>query len=302
MPERVRISNEDKVLYPETGTTKGAVVDYYRAVAPVLLPHLRGRAITLRRFPDGVEGESFFEKRCPTHRPDWVRTVEVARSSGPPYQACAVDDLDTLVWLANLAALELHPSLALAGEPDRPTAMVFDLDPGAPAAVGECAEVACALREVLGQLGLEALAKTSGSKGIQVYVPLNSPIDFETTKLLSHGIALVLQRQRGDLVVTTQAKEARRGKVLIDWGQNDRSKTTVCVYSLRARPVPGVSTPLTWPEVEQAVGAEEGALAFGPDDVLRRVASSGDLFAPVLERSQSLPKQVVDLLVEGASP
>lgn len=301
MVERVTISNEEKVLYPQTGTTKGDVVDYYRRIAPVLLPHLVGRALTLRRFPDGVDGESFFEKRCPRHRPDWVRTVPVARTSGESYDACTVEDPDTLVWLANLAALELHPALAVAAEPDRPTVLVFDLDPGPPAAIGHCAEVACALRELLGQLGLECWAKTSGSKGIQVYAPLNTPIDFDTTKLLAHGMALVMERQRGDLVITTMAKQARRGRVLIDWSQNDRAKTTVSVYSLRARATPGVSTPLEWPEVEAAVGTTGAAIDFGPDDVLGRVDAKGDLFAPVLERKQSLPRRVVDVLVEGAS-
>ena len=298
----MRITNADKVLYPETGTTKGEVVDYYRRIAPVLLPHLRGRALTLRRYPDGVEGESFFEKRCPGHRPEWVRTVPVARSSGDPYEACEVHDEDTLVWLANLAALELHPSLAVADDPERPTVLVFDLDPGAPAGIGHCAEVACALRGLLAQLGLTCTAKTSGSKGMQVYVPLNSPIDFDTTKLLAHSIALVLARQRTNLVVTTMAKEVRRGRVLIDWSQNDRAKTTVSVYSLRARPVPGVSTPLEWSEVEDTVGATGPALVFGPSEVLDRVEERGDLFAPVLEQSQSLPPEVVQLLAEGAAP
>jgi bifunctional non-homologous end joining protein LigD len=213
-----------------------------------------------------------------------------------------VDDADTLVWLANLAALELHPALALAEEPDRPTVMVFDLDPGAPAGIGQCAEVAVALRDMLGQLDLQCSAKTSGSKGLQVYVPLNTAIDFDTTKLLAHGIGLVLERQRGDLVVTTMAKQARKGRVLIDWSQNDRAKTTVSVYSLRARPTPGVSTPLGWDEVERTVGADGPALVFGPDEVLGRVDDHGDLFASVLEERQSLPRHVVDMLVEGATP
>src|SRR5579862_7056327 len=167
VPEPVRISNADKVLYPQSGTTKGEVVEYYRRIAPVLLPHLRGRAVTLRRFPDGVDGESFFEKRCPKHRPPWVHTAEVLLSSGRSYDACTVEDTDTLVWMANLASLELHPSLARADQPERPTVMVFDLDPGAPAAIGQCAEVACALRALFEQLDLQCVAKTSGSKGMQ---------------------------------------------------------------------------------------------------------------------------------------
>ncbi|HAM01357.1 MAG TPA: ATP-dependent DNA ligase, partial [Acidimicrobiaceae bacterium] len=220
MARTISISNPDKVLYPATGFTKAQVVEYYRSVAPVLVPHLRGRALTLRRFPDGVDGESFFEKRCPSHAPDWVTTVEVGRSSGPPYRACSVEDTDTVVWMANLAALELHPSLSLAAEPERPTTMVFDLDPGAPAGLAECAEVALALRALLSDLELESLAKTSGSKGMQVYVPLNTAVGYDTTKLLSHTIGLVIEKQLRPLVVTTMAKQDRPGKVFIDWSQN----------------------------------------------------------------------------------
>jgi bifunctional non-homologous end joining protein LigD len=295
----VSISNPDKVLYPATGFTKAQVVEYYRTIAPVLVPHLKGRALTLRRFPDGVDGQSFFEKRCPSHAPEWVTTVEVGRSSGPPYRACSVEDADTVVWLANLAALELHPSLSLAAEPERPTTMVFDLDPGAPAALAQCAEVALALRALLRDLELDAVAKTSGSKGMQVYVPLNTPVDYDTTKLLSHTIGLVIEKQLRPLVVTTMAKQDRPGKVFIDWSQNDRAKTTVSVYSLRARAQPGVSTPLTWEEVEATVGTDGTALAFTPGDVLGRVEEHGDLFEPVLRTRQSLPAQVMDLL--GAS-
>ena len=300
MPGPVRITNEEKVLYPASGTTKGEVVEYYRRIAPVLLPHLRGRAVTLRRFPDGVEGESFFEKRCPGHRPSWVQTATVTLSSGRSYQACTVEDAETIVWMANLAALELHPSLARAERADEPTVMVFDLDPGAPAAIGQCAEVACALRTLLAQLELECVAKTSGSKGMQVYVPLNSAVDFRTTKLLSHSIALLLQGQLPKLVVTVMAKDVRRGRVFIDWSQNDRAKTTVSVYSLRARPSPTVSTPLLWDEVEQHVGAPADALVFGPAAVLERVDRHGDLFAPAVDLEQDLPPRVVDLLVKEA--
>jgi len=298
--ERVRISNPEKVLYPDTGFTKADVVSYYRAVAPVLVPHLTGRALTMRRYPDGVEGQSFFEKRCPSHAPAWMQTVPVQRSSrSDAYDACTVTDTDSLLWVANMASLELHPSLAVAGEPDRPTVMVFDLDPGAPAAMAECAEVGLALRDVLGGLGLQAWAKTSGSKGLQVYVPLNTPeVDFETTKLLSHSIGLLLEKQRPKLVVTTMAKTARPGKVLIDWSQNDRAKTTVSVYSLRARPRPTVSTPVTWEEVASVV--DGGTLVFEADDVLARIERDGDLFSPVLERVQALPARVLQLVSGGA--
>lgn len=300
MGRDLQVSNPEKVLYPAAGFTKADVVDYYRAVAPVLVPHLRGRALTLRRFPDGVEGESFFEKRCPSHAPEWVATVEVPRSSGPSYRACAVEDADTLLWLANLAALELHPSLALADHPDRPTTMVFDLDPGEPAGLSQCAEVACALWQLLSELGLESVAKTSGSKGIQVYVPLNASVDFDTTKLLSHTVGLVLEKQLRPLVVTTMAKQDRPGKVFIDWSQNDRAKTTVSVYSLRARSRPGVSTPLLWDEVEKVVGTDGSAVVFSPDHVVKRVKEHGDLFAPVLERRQELPEAVRALVAKQA--
>ncbi len=291
------MSNPDKVLYPEAGFTKADVVDYYRRVAPVLVPHLRGRALTLRRYPDGVEGESFFEKRCPSHAPPWVATVAVARSSGATYRACTVEDEDTLLWLANLAALELHPALALADDPGRPTTMVFDLDPGQPAGLVECARVAGALHRLLAEVGLACVAKTSGSKGLQVYVPFNSAaVDFDTTKLLSHTIGLVLQKQLRPLVVTTMAKQARPGKVFIDWSQNDRAKTTVSVYSLRARQRPAVSTPLRWEEVAEAAGGDARALAFTPEQVLARVAEHGDLFAPVLEVRQEVPDALRHLL------
>ena len=293
------LTNPDKVLYPAAGVTKAEVADYYRAVASVLVPHLRGRALTLRRFPDGVEGESFFEKRCPSHAPAWVHTVEVARASGPPYRACSVEDTDTLLWLANLAALELHPSLALADDPGRPTVMVFDLDPGPPAGIAACAEVACALRDLLAQLGLDCVAKTSGSKGLQVYVPLNSAVDFDTTKLLSHTLGLLLEKQLRPLVLTTMAKDARAGRVFIDWSQNDRAKTTVAVYSLRARPTPGVSTPLRWEEVEAATGEGAAGLDFSPAEVVERVSAAGDLFAPVLEAVQEIPADVAALLSDG---
>lgn len=290
------VSNPEKVLYPASGFTKAEVVDYYRRIAPVLVPHLRGRALTLRRFPDGVEGGSFFEKRCPSHAPQWVHTVEVTRSSGPAYRACAVEDTETLLWLANLAALELHPSLAVADDPERPTVMVFDLDPGAPAGMSECAEVACSLRRLLGDLDLDCVAKTSGSKGMQVYVPLEGPVDFDTTKLLSHTIGLMLEKQLHPLVVTTMAKGDRPGKVFIDWSQNDRAKTTVCVYSLRAMQRPAVSTPLRWAEVEKATSDGANSLAFSPQDVLSRVDDHGDLFSLVLELRQQLPEQVRSLL------
>jgi bifunctional non-homologous end joining protein LigD len=275
------LSNLDKVLYPIPGFTKGQVIDYYTRIAPVLLPHLRDRPLTLKRYPNGVDGGHFYEKNCPSHAPEWVRRERVDKID---YVVC--DDLPTLVWLANLADLELHPSLSLADGIDRPTVMAFDLDPGPPAGLRECCEVALLLREALERLGLRSFAKTSGSKGIQVYVPLNvEGVDYDHgTKALSQALARHLEAEHPGLIVSQQRKELRRGKVLIDWSQNDEHKTTVCVYSLRARERPTVSTPLRWSELEQPE-----ALVFEAPDVLERAAEHGDLFAPVVELSQELP-------------
>jgi bifunctional non-homologous end joining protein LigD len=280
---RLSLSNLDKVMYPAVGFTKGQVIDYYIRVAPVLLPHLRGRPLTLKRYPNGVEGQYFYEKRCPSHAPDWVRAEEVMG-----IRFCICDDLPTLVWAANLADLELHPSLSVAPDPERPTVMAFDLDPGPPAGLAECCEVALILRDALAQIGLQCAVKTSGSKGLQVYAPLNvDDVDYDHgSKRLSNALARHLEGQHPQLIVSSQKKELRRGKVLIDWSQNDEHKTTVCVYSLRARERPTVSTPLDWAEVE--AGEPEG-LVFEADDVLARVEEHGDLFAPVVELKQRLP-------------
>jgi bifunctional non-homologous end joining protein LigD len=302
MPE-VPTSNLAKVMYPATGFTKGELIEYYRRVAPAMLPHLAGRPLTLKRFPNGVDGEAFFEKRCPPHRPSWVQTVPVARAgSHPGYDACAAQDVDTLVWLANLAAIELHPPLALAADPDRPTAIVFDLDPGLPAGVVECAVVACVLRDVLADLNLQSFPKTSGSKGLQLYVPLDPEVSFSVTKAVAHTLAVLVEKEHRNLVVTTMAKSARVGRVFIDWSQNHHSKTTVSVYSLRALRCPWVSAPLEWGEVEELVrlrpelSADQplGPIAFGPDEVLARLESGGDLFSPVAQLRQQLPQAVVD--------
>jgi bifunctional non-homologous end joining protein LigD len=282
---QLSLSNLDKVMYPEVGFTKGQVIDYYTRVAPALLPHLRDRPLTLKRYPNGVDGGHFYEKQCPSHRPDWVRSEAIEMSS-KSIDFCVCDDLPTLVWLANLADLELHPSLSLVDDVDRPTVMAFDLDPGPPAGIPECCEVAFLLRDTLGQIGLESFAKTSGSKGIQVYVPLNvDGVDYDHgSKALSHALARHLEAQHPKLIVSQQRKDLRKGKVLIDWSQNDESKTTVCVYSLRARERPTVSTPLRWEELE-----DPEALVFEAADVLERVEEHGDLFAPVVELQQELP-------------
>ena len=284
------LSNLDKVFYPEVGFTKGQVVEYYTRVAPVLLAHLRGRPLTLKRYPNGVTGAHFYEKQCPSHRPDWVRTAPLD-AGDRRIDFCLADDLATLVWLANLADLELHTSLARAERYDRPTVVAFDLDPGAPATIVECAEVALRLRELLRPLGLEAWPKTSGSKGMQVYVPLNVPIGYDQTKPFAHAVAQLLEKREPKLVVSEMARNKRRGRVFVDWSQNTRHKTTVCVYSLRARERPTASTPLRWEEVESVTGSRDpDALAFSSADVLERVGEHGDLFAPVLEREQELPQ------------
>jgi len=282
------LSNLDKVMYPEVGFTKGQVIDYYTRIAPALLPHLRDRPLTLKRYPNGVEGGHFYEKQCPSHRPDWVRSEPVELSS-KTIEFCVCDDLPTLVWLANLADLELHPSLSKVPEVERPTLMAFDLDPGPGSGLRECCEVAVILREALGHLGLECFAKTSGSKGIQVYVPVNvDDVDYDHgTKRLSNALARHLESGHPKLIVSSQKKELRKNKVLIDWSQNDEHKTTVSVYSLRARERPTVSTPLLWEEVE---AGDPDALVFETDDVLARVEEHGDLFAQVEELEQRLPE------------
>jgi bifunctional non-homologous end joining protein LigD len=288
---RLSLSNLDKVLYPEAGFTKGHVIDYYTRVAPVLLPHLRGRPLTLKRYPNGVDKPYFYEKQCPAHRPEWVRTAAIySRSNRRTIDFCLCDDLPTLVWLANLADLEMHTSLAKAEDYERPTLLAFDLDPGPPATIVECAEVALELRAIFAHIGMEAFPKTSGSKGMQVYVPLNTPVTYAQTSAFAHGLAQLLERRRPELVVSDMKKELRKGKVLVDWSQNAQHKTTVCAYSLRALAQPTVSTPLTWDEVEAVTESRDpDELVFTSDDVLARMAGHGDPFAPVLEIEQTLP-------------
>jgi bifunctional non-homologous end joining protein LigD len=283
---RVSLSNLDKVLYPEAGFAKGHVIDYYTRVSPVLLPHLHGRPLTLKRYPNGVEAGHFYEKQCPSHRPDWVETSLIG-----DINFCVANSLPTLVWLANLADLELHTSLALAEDYGTPTVIAFDLDPGPPATIVECAEVALELRMIFAHLGMEAFPKTSGSKGMQVYVPLNTPTSYDVTRPFARGLAELLERRRPELVVSEMKKSVRGGKVFVDWSQNTSFKTTVNVYSLRALPQPTVSTPLTWEEVEAVLESRDpGDLVFTSADVLERVAEHGDLFAGVLDLRQTLPE------------
>jgi bifunctional non-homologous end joining protein LigD len=285
---RLSLSNLDKVLYPEAGFTKGQVIEYYTRIAPAVLPHLHDRPLTLKRYPNGVDAPYFYEKQSPGHRPDWVQTAAVwSRHNARTIDFTICNDLPTLVWLANLADLELHTSLALYHDVKAPTVIAFDLDPGPPATIVECAEVALRLREAFEHLGLEAFPKTSGSKGMQVYVPLNTPATYGDTKSFARGLAQVLERRQPGLVLSDMNKTRRKGKVFVDWSQNDEHKTTVNVYSLRARERPTVSTPLTWDEVEDVREPEE--LVFTSAEVLERVEQHGDLFAPVAALEQELP-------------
>jgi bifunctional non-homologous end joining protein LigD len=281
------------VIWPKAKFTKGQAIDYYAKVAETILPHLADRPLTRVRFPDGVEGQRFFEKRAPSHTPDWVRTAPIEMGSVGTLDFIVCDDRPTLIWLAQLAAFELHPSLSLADEPDRPTVIAFDLDPGAPATIVECARVGLRVRALFEHFGLESFPKTSGSKGLQVYVPLNNETTYEETKPFARTLAQALERDEPDMVVSKQKKELRKGKVLVDWSQNDRAKTTVAVYSLRNRERPWVSTPLRWEEVEELAEREDPeAVRFEAAEVLERIDEHGDLFAPVLELEQELPEEL----------
>ena len=295
----LKLSNLDKVLYPKAGFTKRDVIDYYSRIAPVLLPHLKNRPLTLKRYPNGVDGMFFYEKRCPAHRPDWVKTHPIwSEGSGEYIDFCLAQDLPTLVWAANLADLELHtylheiPSGAKKRSRDGlvPTSLVFDLDPGAPANIVLCSQVALWIKELFDGLKLEAFPKSSGSKGLQLHVPLNTRVSYDDTKHFAHSVAQLLEREHPQEVVSLMKKSLRDGKVFVDWSQNDDHKTTVCVYSLRAKDQPTVSTPVTWDEVASCLKKKDpSVLSFTSDEVLARVKRHGDLYAPVLTRKQKLP-------------
>lgn len=290
---QLSLSNLDKILYPDAGFTKGQVISYYQQIAPALLAHLAGRPLTLKRYPNGVNDKFFYEKRCPTHRPDWVEVAPVwSGHNQGTVSYCVVSELATLVWVANLASLELHTSLSRADAIERPTMMVFDLDPGPPATVVECCRIALRLRELFDQMKLHSVAKTSGSKGLQLYVPLNTPVAYDGgTKDFAQAVAQLLEKRFPHEVVSSMKKDLRPGKVLIDWSQNDRHKTTVCVYSLRARPRPTASTPVTWEEVEAtAASSDPGSLVFEAGDVVERLGRIGDLFACLNELEQPMPR------------
>jgi bifunctional non-homologous end joining protein LigD len=291
--KKLSVSNLNKVLYPKVGFTKGDVINYYIQIAPVLLPHLRDRPLTMKRYPNGVDKEFFYEKNCPSHRPKWVKTAKVwSEGNNRMMNYCLAQDLPTLVWAANLADLELHTSLARKNDVARPTMMVLDLDPGAPADIVQCCQVGLWLRDLLVKMKLKSFPKTSGSKGLQVYVPLNTPATFDQTKDLSRALAQHLEHTHADLVTSNMSKAVRKGKVFVDWSQNDEHKTTICVYSLRAREEPTVSTPVTWDEVATSLKKKKAdLLKFPSDKTLARVKKMGDLFAPVEKLKQKMPKK-----------
>jgi len=290
--KQLKLTNLDKVLYPAVGFTKGQIIDYYARIAPVLVPHLKNKPLTLKRYPNGVNELPFFEKNATKHRPNWVKTAPIwseGNQRDVNYILC--NDLPTLVWVANLAAIELHPSLSLAQDIIRPRSIVFDLDPGPPANIVQCCQVAFWLRTIFEHFKLESFPKTSGSKGLQIYVPLNTKTSYDETKPLAHALARLLENEHPELVVSDMKKAIRTNKVFVDWSQNDEHKTTISVYALRAREHPTVSTPVTWDEVANALKKRDAKLlVFESEQVLNRVEKMGDLFAPLLSLKQKLPK------------
>jgi bifunctional non-homologous end joining protein LigD len=288
---RLPLSNLEKDLYPSYGFTKAHILEYYRGIAQFILPHLKDRALTFKRYPEGVEKDFFFEKRCPGHRPAWVKTADIPQDDGELMTVCLANDLETLIWAENLASLELHVPLARANSPQTPDSMVFDLDPGEEANILDCARVALILRNLLSRMGLASYVKTSGRKGLHVYVPLNrKETTFEDTKTFSKAVAGIMQKHYPDLVTAKMAKQERKAKVFINWSQNDSSKTMICVYSLRARKKPIVSFPLGWRELEELVGlGDPERLQVTHSEAVSRAETKGDLFREVLVKEQKLP-------------
>ena len=288
---RLSLSNLEKDLYPSHGFTKAQILEYFRRIAPFILPHLRDRALTFKRYPEGVDKDFFYEKRCPSHRPPWVKTAEIPQDDGERMTVCVVNDLETLIWAENLASVELHVPLARVHSPRTPDFLVFDLDPGGPAGILECARVALIIRDLLSRMELASYVKTSGKKGLHVYVPLNRrATTFEDTKTFSKAVAGIMQKHYPNLVTARMAKKERNAKVFINWSQNDASKTMVCVYSLRAREKPIVSFPLEWRELENSAGPgdpERFQLTYS--EALSRAEKKGDLFREVLVKEQKLP-------------
>ena len=288
---RLAIKNLDRVIFPRTGTTKAQILDYYVRIGATMLPHLCERLLHMHRYPEGVEGPRFWQKGCPEHRPEWMPVAPVwSRDKGETIDYCVVNELASLLWAANIGSIELHTSLHTRDALDRPTVLAFDLDPGEGASILDCCEVGLRLRDLFAGQGLDSYPKTSGSKGLQVYVPLNDDrVTYAVTKPLSRTVAELLEAQTPDAVVARMAKALRHGKVLVDWSQNTEHKSMVCAYSVRAKARPTVSTPVGWDEVEATLGAGDAdALVFEMADVVERVAERGDLFAPVLEQRQEL--------------
>jgi bifunctional non-homologous end joining protein LigD len=286
---KLALTNLNKVLYPEARFSKADVLNYYMGIAPYIMPHLESRLLTMKRYPDGVEGDFFYEKSCPGYKPDWLAVTEAGSSKKVAY--CTIEDQAGLVWIANLASLELHVMLSRSDDVSKPTMVVFDLDPGEGMDILDCSEAAGNLRTVLAGLGLKCFAKTSGGKGLHVLVPLNTPASFQETKDFAHAVALMMQERHPDAIVSNMRKALRKRKIFVDWSQNDRHKTTVCAYSLRAQPRPTVSAPVTWEELDSAVGKKDKSLLyFEAADVLERVRKEGDLFKPVVVTEQGLPE------------
>jgi bifunctional non-homologous end joining protein LigD len=285
---RLKLTNLDKVLYPEVGFTKGEVIHYYASIAPTILAHCSGRCVTFRRYPNGVDDKSFFEKRCPKHRPEWVDVAIGPGDRNGDVAYCLIEEEAAVVWAANLAAIELHTPMACADDLDAPRMVVFDLDPGPSTDITTCSQVALELRDLLESVDLESFAKTSGSKGMQLYVPLNnSDHSHDHASDFAKAAGSVLAKRRPKEITINMAKSERPGRVFVDWSQNSRHKTTVCPYSMRARPHPTVSTPVTWDEVEDC--ANGMPLGFEAGEVVERVAELGDLFRPTVELVQHLP-------------
>ena len=299
---QLKLTNLQKVLYPATGFTKQQVIDYYARIAPAIIPHLSGRALTLKRYPNGVDDQFFFEKNAPKHRPDWINTVPIwSEGNNRTMHYVEVSDLPTLVWLANLAAIELHPSLSLAKDVMCPTVIAFDLDPGPPANIVQCCQVGLWLREIFEHFGMQSFPKTSGSKGLQVYVPLNTKTSYDQTKPFAHALARLLEQEHPEQVVSDMKKTLRTNRVFVDWSQNDEHKTTICVYSLRARERQTASTPVSWEEVERCWKKKDAdLLVFEAAQTGARFEKSGDLFEPVLKLKQKLPS--LGVLAGTAAP
>ncbi len=283
------LTNLNKILYPAARFSKADVLNYYIGISPYILPHIAGRLLTMKRYPDGVEGGFFYEKSCPGYKPDWLSVTEAGSTKKVAY--CTIEDEAGLVWIANLASLELHTMLSRSEDVVTPTMVAFDLDPGEGMDILDCAEAGVNLRAILAGLGLECFAKTSGGKGLHVYVPLNTPVTFQETKDFAHAVALMMQQQYPSAIVSNMRKALRKQKIFVDWNQNDEHKTTVCAYSLRAQPMPTASTPVTWEELDMAVESKDkNLLYFEAEDVLKRIQKEGDLFKPVVTTEQELPE------------